>query len=160
MEQKSYDVTTGEAQKCPTQRALKTLIIGPHNDIGFLCRTVCPRLIAVPNLRKRGGVQKSIGQRVPWKIGMLIYLPVTSPPLISLQKKQRWRLLKLNSGKQILDARSLDPNSWVGISPTIYRAQNPETPKSLKKVSREEFGTPRPRTPKKFRKRSEKSKNS
>ena len=46
--------------------------------------------------------------------------------------------------------------SGLGISPTIYRAQNPETPKSLKKVSREEFGTPRPRTPKKFRKSSEK----
>ena len=47
----------------------------------------------------------------------------------------------------------------IGISPAIYRAQNPETPKSLKKVSREEFGTPRPRTPEKFRKKSEKSKN-
>ena len=28
------------------------------------------------------------------------------------------------------------------ISPAIYRVQNPENPKSLKKVSREEFGTP------------------
>ena len=37
--------------------------------------------------RKRGGVQKSMGNKVPWKIGMLIYLPVTSRPLISLQKE-------------------------------------------------------------------------
>ena len=46
-----------------------------------------------------------------------------------------------------------------GIPHAIYRAQNPETPKSLKKVSREgeEFGTPRPQTPKKFRKKPEKS---
>ena len=27
-------------------------------------------------LRKRGGVQKSMGNKVPWKIGMLIYLPL------------------------------------------------------------------------------------
>ena len=37
----------------------------------------------------------------------------------------------------------------VGISATIYRTQNPETPKSLKKVSREEFGTPDPGPPQK-----------
>ena len=35
---------------------------------------------------------------------------------------------------------------------TIHRAQNPETPKSLKKVFREEFGTPRTRIPKKQKK--------
>ena len=35
-----------------------------------------------------------------------------------------------------------------GIFPTIYRAQNPETPKSLKKVSQEEFGTPDSKPPK------------
>ena len=38
-------------------------------------------------LRKRGGVQKYMGNKVPWKTGMLIYLPVTSRPLISLQKE-------------------------------------------------------------------------
>ena len=38
-------------------------------------------------LRKRGGVQKSMGNRVPWKIGMLIYLPGVSRPLISPQKE-------------------------------------------------------------------------
>ena len=43
--------------------------------------------------------------------------------------------------------------SIIGISPATCRAQNPEIPKSLKKASREEFGTPRPRTPKKFRKK-------
>ena len=31
-----------------------------------------------PCFRKCGGVQKSMGNKVPWKIGMLIYLPVTS----------------------------------------------------------------------------------
>ena len=34
-----------------------------------------------------GGVQKSMGNKVPWKTGMLIYLSVTSRPLISLQKE-------------------------------------------------------------------------
>ena len=38
-------------------------------------------------VRKRGGVQKSMGSKVSWKTGMLIYLPVTSRPLISLQKE-------------------------------------------------------------------------
>ena len=38
-------------------------------------------------IRKRGGVQKSMGNKVLWKTGMLIYLPVTSRPLISLQKE-------------------------------------------------------------------------
>ena len=42
--------------------------------------------------------------------------------------------------------------SGFEISPAIYRAENPGNPKSLKKVSREEFGTPRPRTPKKSKK--------
>ena len=40
-----------------------------------------------PHIRKRGGVQKSMGNKVPWKTGMLIYLPVTSRPLISPQKE-------------------------------------------------------------------------
>ena len=47
--------------------------------------------------------------------------------------------------------------SRLGISPTIYKAQNPETPKRLKKVFREEFGNPRPRTPKKFQKKGPRS---
>ena len=46
------------------------------------------------------------------------------------------------------------------ISPAIYRAENPENPKSLKKVSREEFGTPRPRTPKKSQKGPRSQENS
>ena len=33
------------------------------------------------------GVQESMGNKVPWKTGMLIYLPVTLRPLISLQKE-------------------------------------------------------------------------
>ena len=40
-----------------------------------------------PLIRKRGGVQKSIGNKVPWKTGVLIYLHVASRPLISLQKE-------------------------------------------------------------------------
>ena len=38
-------------------------------------------------LRKCWGVQKSMGNKVPWKTGVLIYLPVTSRPFISLQKE-------------------------------------------------------------------------
>ena len=45
----------------------------------------------------------------------------------------------------------------VEISPAIYRAQNPENPKSFKKVSREEFGTPPTPDPEKVKKKSEKS---
>ena len=48
---------------------------------------VCRTKLAPENVRKLRGVQKSIGNKVPWKIGMLIYLPVTSRPLISLQKE-------------------------------------------------------------------------
>ena len=33
-------------------------------------------------VRKRRGIQKSMGNKVPWKTGMLIYLPATSRPLI------------------------------------------------------------------------------
>ena len=40
-----------------------------------------------PIIRKRGGVQKSMGHKVPWKIGMLICHPVTSRPLIFPQKE-------------------------------------------------------------------------
>ena len=38
-------------------------------------------------IRKRGGVQKSMGNKVPWKTGVLNYFPVTLRPLISLQKE-------------------------------------------------------------------------
>ena len=38
-------------------------------------------------LRKREGVQKSMGNKVPWKIGMLLHLPVTSQPRIFPQKE-------------------------------------------------------------------------
>ena len=52
-----------------------------------------------PKVRKRGRVQKSIGHKIPWKIGMLIYHPVTSRPLIFLQKKKRFYLpVTSNSG--------------------------------------------------------------
>ena len=37
--------------------------------------------------RKRRGDQNSMGNKVPWEIGMMIYLPVTSRRLISLQKE-------------------------------------------------------------------------
>ena len=58
--------------------------------------------------------------------------------------------------REPLDFRSVRLNASVSgfatleISSTIYRAQNPESPKSFKKVSREEFQTlgPRPWTPK------------
>ena len=43
--------------------------------------------------RKRGGVQNSMGNKVPWKIGTLIYLPVTSRPLFSCRKKQFYHLV-------------------------------------------------------------------
>ena len=49
----------------------------------MVCLSQCPI-----HLRKRGGgVQKSMGHKVPWKTGMLIYLPVTERPLIVLQKE-------------------------------------------------------------------------
>ena len=45
------------------------------------------RSLTFSKLRKRGGIQKSMGNKVPWKIGMLISLPVTLRPLIFLQKE-------------------------------------------------------------------------
>ena len=60
------------------------------------CRSACKKHYHVGKslltlnghlLRKRRGVQKSMGDKVPWKTGMLIYLPVTSRPHISLQKE-------------------------------------------------------------------------
>ena len=41
-----------------------------------------------PNIRKRGGVQKSMDHKVPWETGILICHPVTSRPLIFPQKEQ------------------------------------------------------------------------
>ena len=43
-------------------------------------------------LRKHRGVQKSMGNKVPWKTGMLTYLPVTSRALISLHCNLRGHL--------------------------------------------------------------------
>ena len=41
------------------------------------------------------GVQKFVGHKVPWKTGMLIYLPVTLQPLISCRQKSSFITLKL-----------------------------------------------------------------
>ena len=38
-------------------------------------------------IRKRRGIQKSMGHKVPWKIGMLICHPAASRPLILTQKE-------------------------------------------------------------------------
>ena len=43
--------------------------------------------LILKQFRKRGGVKKSMGNEVPWKTGMLIYLPVTSRPLTFPQKE-------------------------------------------------------------------------
>ena len=40
-----------------------------------------------PPFTKCGGIQKSMGHKVPWKTGMLICHPVTSRPRAFLQKK-------------------------------------------------------------------------
>ena len=70
---------TGHLSKNRTQ---KTLLRGRK-----LPQPVCWYEIKRILSRKRGGVQKSMGNNVPWKTGMLIYPPVTSRPLISLQKE-------------------------------------------------------------------------
>ena len=49
-------------------------------------RVVLP-LIVLPLKTPARGVLKSMGNKVPWKIGTLIYLPVPSRPFISLQKE-------------------------------------------------------------------------
>ena len=66
----------------PAVRAWHLAIQGILRSV--MCLFLCP---AQTLLRKRGGVQKSMGNKVPWKIGVLMYLPVTSRPLISLQKE-------------------------------------------------------------------------
>ena len=63
---------TKNAPKCPRK-------------IVSLCSAVYRLFTSTFWFRKRWGVQKSMGHKVPWKTGMLIYLPVTSWPLISLQ---------------------------------------------------------------------------
>ena len=50
-------------------------------------RTYFKQFLLVPGIRKREGVQKSIGREVPWKIGVLICHSVTSRPLICPQKE-------------------------------------------------------------------------
>ena len=54
----------------------------------------CPRniltIFLAAGLQKIIGVQNSMGNKVPWTTGMLIYLPVTSRPLIFLQKEAIW----------------------------------------------------------------------
>ena len=62
----------------------------PSHPSLSLCPEAFPKLQVhkiTLTLRKRGGVQKSMANKVPWKTGMLIYLPGTSRPLISLQKE-------------------------------------------------------------------------
>ena len=48
-------------------------------------------------LRKRGGALKSMGHKVPWKIGMLTWHPVTSWPLIFPQKEIAMCFLTVSS---------------------------------------------------------------
>ena len=46
-----------------------------------------------PKIFRKRGIQKSMGNKAPWKTGMLIYLPVTSRPLISLHRKKQFHHL-------------------------------------------------------------------
>ena len=70
--------STGQIGHC----LLNCMLTSPWSGLGSRVSS-CEGLV---KLRKRGGVQKSMGNQVPWKTGVLIYLPVTSRPLISLQK--------------------------------------------------------------------------
>ena len=64
--------------------------IVPHRHICAIPHLAAYRAIICTTpqkIRKRRGVQKSMGNKVSWKIGVLIYLPVTLRPLISLQEE-------------------------------------------------------------------------
>ena len=54
---------------------------------GFLEGILGREALEGHRIGKRGGAQKSMGHKVPWKIGMLICHPVTARPLIFLQKE-------------------------------------------------------------------------
>ena len=64
---------------------------GRHLKIALRCDILRQKVHL--NFRKRGGVQKSMGNKVPWKTGMLMYLPVTLRPLIALQKEACYHLV-------------------------------------------------------------------
>ena len=53
---------------------------------GGSCKAMALSL-KIPGFRKRIGVHHSMGHKVPWKTGILIYRPVTSGPLGFLQKE-------------------------------------------------------------------------
>ena len=53
----------------------------------YLCRAILANNFLKLIIRKRGGVQKSMGNQVPWKIGILVYLPVTSRSIHFQQKE-------------------------------------------------------------------------
>ena len=84
--------------------------------------------------RKRRGVQKSMGNKVPWKTGMLIYLAVSSRPLIFLQTEAllspcnfKENLGKLNGFfAQALQSRSRDGHAEKLLE--IHKLETPETP--------------------------------
>ena len=63
------------------------------------------------NVRKRGGVQKSMGHKVPLKTGMLICRPVTSQPLIFLQKESANKVLPLPLGRGACETKSKNGRS-------------------------------------------------
>ena len=104
-------------------------------------------------------------------VGNFYRIPEKSPTVVGGQNVQSMRVkdqtlkkigilhfpdLQNEIGPKILFCKM----SRLGISPTIYRARNPKTPKSLKKVSREEFGTPDPEPPKSSKKGPKSPKNS
>ena len=89
-----------------------------------------------------------VGELLPDKFG------VGKPPIFQ-ERKNSVKIKFL--GRIFLEHQG---PTCLGISPTIYRARHPETPKSLKKVSREEFGTPRPELPKTSEKGPKSPKNS
>ena len=64
-----------------------TLQAGGRGDFCVIVCKIADWRSPVPFFRKRGGVRKPMGNGVPWKMGMLLHLPVTSRPLISLQKE-------------------------------------------------------------------------
>ena len=63
---------------------------------------------------KHGGVQKSMDTKLPWKIGMLIYLPVTTGPLIVLQNEVVFIFLQLRDHPfRSLHSEFLSPSNFA-----------------------------------------------
>ena len=74
-----------------------------------------------------GGVPKSTYKKVPWKIGMLIYLPATSRPLLFLRKGKKQFCLPVTLRPPVYD-HPFDSLHSECLSPFSFATHEMEDP--------------------------------